>query len=161
MHDSGFCVFCGYVSMARSPKLNGCFQMCNPFVHMRGIVLGVRSCIVHETEPRIALLAHLLPYTSPDQPPYRTTRSKTRYRESLVFLDQNDMKSLALDQSALAPSKGSERTDDRRPCCDLLRGRFCRRAMPDQNLWDFQIVRVRRDHRQAVLHRGRGNPDSG
>jgi hypothetical protein len=33
--------------------------------------------------------------------------------------------------------------------------------MPDQNLWNFQKVRVRRDHRQAALHRGRSNPDSG
>ncbi len=33
--------------------------------------------------------------------------------------------------------------------------------MPDQNLWDFQKVRVRRDDRQAILPRRRGNPDSG
>lgn len=31
--------------------------------------------------------------------------------------------------------------------------------MPDQNLWDFQKVRVRHDHRQAMLHRGGSNPD--
>lgn len=121
----------------------------------------VRSCIVHETEPRIALLAHPPHQTFHDQPPHRTTRSKTRYRESLVFRDRNDMKPLALDQPALGLSKGSERTDDRRPCCGLLRGRFRRRTMPDQNLWDFQKVRVRRDDRQAILPRRRGNPDSG
>lgn len=31
--------------------------------------------------------------------------------------------------------------------------------MPNQNLWDFQEVRICRDHRQAILHRGHGNPD--
>ena len=34
MHDSGFCVFRGYVSMARFPMLNGFFQVCDPFVQM-------------------------------------------------------------------------------------------------------------------------------
>ena len=70
---------------------------------------------MHCVEPSYAFMVDLLPYTSPDQPPHRTTRSNTRYRESLVFLDQNDMKSLALDQPAPGLSKGSERTDDRRP----------------------------------------------
>lgn len=31
--------------------------------------------------------------------------------------------------------------------------------MPDQDLWDFQKVRIRRDYCQPILHRGRGNPD--
>ncbi len=106
-------------------------------------------------------MAHLFHHIFPDQPPHRTTRSKTRYRESLVFRDRNGMKPLALDQPALGLSKGSERTDDRRLCCGLLRGRFRRRAMPDQNLWDSQKVRVRRDDRQAILPRRRDNPDSG
>jgi hypothetical protein len=34
MHESGFCVFRGYVSMARFPMLNGFFQVCDPFVQM-------------------------------------------------------------------------------------------------------------------------------
>ncbi len=34
MHDSGFCVFRGYVSMARFPMLNGFFQVCDPFAQM-------------------------------------------------------------------------------------------------------------------------------
>jgi len=44
------------------------------------------------------------------------------------------------DKAALSPSKTSERTDDRQPWCGLSRGRFCRRTMPDQNLWNFQKV---------------------
>jgi hypothetical protein len=34
MHDSGFCVFRGYVRMARFPMLNGFFQVCDPFAQM-------------------------------------------------------------------------------------------------------------------------------
>ncbi len=34
MHDSGFCVFRGYVSMARFPMFNGFFQVCDRFVQM-------------------------------------------------------------------------------------------------------------------------------
>jgi hypothetical protein len=81
---------------------------------LRAKCLRVRSCIVHYTEPLLGFIAHLFHHTLPDQPSHPTARIKTRYRESLVFLDQNDMKSLALDQPALGLSNGSERTDDRR-----------------------------------------------
>jgi hypothetical protein len=37
MHDSGFCLFRGYVSMARFPMFNGFFKMCDPFAHIRMI----------------------------------------------------------------------------------------------------------------------------
>jgi hypothetical protein len=45
--DRGFCVFRGNVGMACFPMLNGCFQMCDSFVHMRKIlacVEGVLQC---------------------------------------------------------------------------------------------------------------------
>jgi hypothetical protein len=39
VHDSGFCVFRGDVGMARFSMLNGFFQMCDPFAHMRTILV--------------------------------------------------------------------------------------------------------------------------
>ena len=45
VHDSGFCVFRGYVSMARFPMLNGFFQMCDPFVHMRMIRASLQGML--------------------------------------------------------------------------------------------------------------------
>jgi hypothetical protein len=45
VHDSGFCVFHRYVSMARFPMLNGLFQMCDPFVHMRAILATIQGML--------------------------------------------------------------------------------------------------------------------
>jgi hypothetical protein len=45
VHDSGFCVFCGYFSMARFPMLNGFFQMCDPFGHMRMIRASLQGML--------------------------------------------------------------------------------------------------------------------
>ena len=45
MHDSGFCVFRGYVSMARFPMFNGFFQMCDPFAHMRIILASLQGML--------------------------------------------------------------------------------------------------------------------
>jgi hypothetical protein len=45
VHDSGFCVFRGYVSMARFPMLNGFFQMCDSFVHMRMIRASLQGML--------------------------------------------------------------------------------------------------------------------
>jgi hypothetical protein len=45
VHNSGFCVFRGYVGMARFPMLNGCFQMCDPFVHMRAILASIHGML--------------------------------------------------------------------------------------------------------------------
>ena len=45
MHGSGFCMFRRYVGMARFPILNGCFQMCDPFVHMRAILATIQSML--------------------------------------------------------------------------------------------------------------------
>jgi hypothetical protein len=45
VHDSGFCVFRGDVSMARFPMLNRGFQMCDPFVHMRVILASVQGML--------------------------------------------------------------------------------------------------------------------
>lgn len=36
--------------------------------------------------------------------------------------------------------------------------RFCRLTMPDKNVGDLQKMRIHRDDRQTVLHRGGGNP---
>jgi hypothetical protein len=45
VHDGGFCVFCGYVSMASFPMLNGFFQMCDPFAHMRMIRASLQGML--------------------------------------------------------------------------------------------------------------------
>jgi hypothetical protein len=45
VHDSGFCVFRGYVSVARFSMLNGFFQMCDPFVHMRMIRASLQGML--------------------------------------------------------------------------------------------------------------------
>jgi hypothetical protein len=45
VHDSSFCVFRGYVSMTRFPMLNGFFQMCNPFLHMRMILASLQGML--------------------------------------------------------------------------------------------------------------------
>ena len=45
MHDSGFCVFRGYVSMTRFSMLNGFFQMCDPFLHMRMILTSLQGML--------------------------------------------------------------------------------------------------------------------
>jgi hypothetical protein len=45
VHDSGFCVFRGYVSMARFPMFDGCFQMCDPFVHMRKTLASIQGML--------------------------------------------------------------------------------------------------------------------
>ncbi len=64
VHDSGFCVFRGYVGMARFPMLNGCFQMCDAFIHMRIILAyiqgmlqcGFRMCHEFRCVPLFALV---------------------------------------------------------------------------------------------------------
>jgi hypothetical protein len=38
-------VFGGYVSMARFPMLDGLFQMCDPFVHMRAILATIQGML--------------------------------------------------------------------------------------------------------------------
>ena len=45
VHDSGFCVFRGYVSMARFPMLNGFFQMWDPFLHIWIIRASLQSML--------------------------------------------------------------------------------------------------------------------
>jgi hypothetical protein len=45
VHDSGFCVFRGYVSMARFSMLNGFFQMRDPVVHMRMIRASLQGML--------------------------------------------------------------------------------------------------------------------
>jgi hypothetical protein len=45
VHDSGFCVFRGYVSMARFPMFNGFFQMCDPFAHMWMILASIQGML--------------------------------------------------------------------------------------------------------------------
>jgi hypothetical protein len=45
VHDSGFCVFRGDVGMARFPMLNGFFQMCDPFAHMRTILASLQGML--------------------------------------------------------------------------------------------------------------------
>ncbi len=38
-------MFRGYVGMARFPMLNGFFQMCDPFVHMRTILASLQGML--------------------------------------------------------------------------------------------------------------------
>jgi hypothetical protein len=84
VHDSGFCVFCGYVSMASFPMLNGCFQMCDPFVHMRAILTSIQGML-----QRGFRMCHEFRYMPLFAMVHRFCRVIESVRAVLRFLTQN------------------------------------------------------------------------
>jgi hypothetical protein len=84
VHDSGFCVFCGYVGMARFPMLNGCFQMCDPFVHMRAILATIQGMLQRGFRMR-----HEFRYVTLLAMVHRFCRVIEGVRAVLRFLTQN------------------------------------------------------------------------
>ena len=84
VHDSSFCVFCGYVSMAGFPMLNGCFQMCDPFVHMRAILATIQGML-----QRGFRMCHEFRYVTLFAMVHRFCRVIEGVRAVLRFLPQN------------------------------------------------------------------------
>jgi len=84
VHDSGFYVFCGYVGMARFPMLNGCFQLCDAFVHTRIILAYIQGMLQRGFRMR-----HEFRYVTLLAMVHRFSRVVEGIRAVLRFLAQN------------------------------------------------------------------------
>src|SRR5512147_1751009 len=84
VHSSVFCMFRGYVGMARFPMLDGCFQMCDPFVHMRTILASIQSML-----QRGFRMYHEFRYVTLFAMVHRLCRMIEGVRAVLRFLTQN------------------------------------------------------------------------